>query len=193
VTHAVCPARHARDREHAIHPVVERVSAEQPTTSSNRGQVVGKEGDHGPDVLLTHHASCRSARSHGTPLEDDPSAPCEQWLAGERRSTKALHQELRAAQARFGHRVTGAPCGRNGTWRTPRRPSNYDLSDGAIRTSREERAVRGRDVRSRRWPATRRRTRPPWTPYAEPRSPPCLNRGMSLEAMAACSGLAPHG
>jgi NAD(P)-dependent dehydrogenase (short-subunit alcohol dehydrogenase family) len=27
-------------------------------TSSKRGQVVGKECDHGPDELLTHHASC---------------------------------------------------------------------------------------------------------------------------------------
>ncbi len=114
----MCPAGHARDREHSTQAVVEHVSAErrvgaqrrprpgaqwrqprdrclpslggrctteragsassgrrgpllswvlglyytspaddQPATGSNRGRVVGKECDYGPEVLLTHHAS----------------------------------------------------------------------------------------------------------------------------------------
>ena len=49
---------------------------------SNGGPVVGDEPDHGPDVLLTHHASrCERALAR-TRLQGCPSAPCERRRAG---------------------------------------------------------------------------------------------------------------
>ena len=92
-------------------------------TSSNRGQIVGKECDHGSDVLLTHHASCSTRALSRNSAGRWLIRVVQRRQAGGTAPRRGRgHQEPCAAKHKVGRRVAAVrvrPC--NGTSMMPAR------------------------------------------------------------------------
>lgn len=79
---------------------------QRAVTSSNRGRVVRKECDHGPDVLLTDHAS-RSTRAVPRNPRWKAARPrrSREGEPDERRVDEGVGMRTLCGTRKFGHRV----------------------------------------------------------------------------------------